>query len=348
MLRVVAESAYPALTPGPRVRVAALAPFLREHDVDLCFHPHVSDAEYRILGAAGSRRAKAAVVARCAGRVARRSRPPDALLMVHRLLSLVPVPGHDPPARVDVYDFDDALFEGSISAANRGFGALKRERERCLAHLRRARLVLAGNSYLASHAARHAQRVEIVPSCIDASALTPRTHSDVEIVTVGWIGSASTTPYLLEILPVLRAINARELRMRLLAVGAARLPAEPWIEQHAWSLAGEAQMLRRFDVGVMPLPDDRWTRGKCGYKLLQYFATGVPAVASPVGVNALLLERGGGRAASTPAQWRDALQELGRDASARRGAARSGRELAESEYSYQRWAPQVAAMLRSL
>ena len=348
MLHVLAESAYPTVAPSPRVRVAAFAPFLRDHDVDLRFRSNISAAEYRVLGGAGDHLGKARVVASCAVRVARRTRPPEGLLMVHRLLSLVPVPGHDPPARVDVYDFDDALFESSISTENRRFGPLKRERERCRAHLARARLVLAGNAYLATHARRHARRVEIVPSCIDASRQGARTHADVETVTVGWIGSASTTSYLTEILPVLRAINAGGVRMRLVAVGAAQLPAEPWIEQRPWTLATEAQLLSGFDIGVMPLPDDPWTRGKCGYKLLQYFAAGVPAVASPVGVNASLLAGGGGLAASGAAQWRAALEELAGDTNARREAGLAGRRLAVREYSYQRWAPELAALLRSL
>ena len=348
MLRVNAESAYPAITPGARVRVASFGPFLRAQDVDMTFVSHLSDDEYRTLSADGGRMQKAHVVARGVTRVMRRSRPPDALLLVHRLLSLVPVPRRDPPALVDVYDFDDALFVGSLSAANRGFGGLKREAERWRAHVRAARLVIAGNEYLAEHARRHGARVEVVPSCIDATALTPRRHDDVEVLTVGWIGSASTTPYLRELLGVLASINADRVRMKLLAVGAAQLPAAPWIEQQPWTLASEAELLARFDVGVMPLPDDPWTRGKCGYKLLQYFASGVPAVASAVGVNAALLSRGGGCAADTPAQWRRALEEFERDTAARREAGCAGRRLAEAEYSYQRWAPELAAMLRSL
>jgi len=348
VLRVVGESAYPVVTPGPRVRVASFQPFLHEHGVDLRFVSHLSDEEYRVLGADGARAQKAQVIARCAARVARRARPADALLMVHRLLSLVPVPARDPPRRVDVYDFDDAIFEGSISPTNRGFETLKREGQRCRAHLRRARLVIAGNEYLAAFARRHARRVEIVPSCIDAEAYAQRSHAAVETVTIGWIGSASTTPYLLEILPVLRAMNADGARVRLLAVGAARLPSEPWIERRPWSLGSEAALLSRFDIGVMPLPDDPWTRGKCGYKLLQYFAAGVPAVASPVGINATLLGRGGGLAAGTGHEWRRALEELRADPAARADAGRAGRRLAESEYSYQRWAPELAAMLHTL
>ena len=136
--------------------------------------------------------------------------------------------------------------------------------------------------------------------------------------------------------------------MKLLAVGAAQLPREHWIEQRAWTSRSEAQLLSRFDVGIMPLSDDPWARGKCGYKLLQYYAAGVPAVASPVGVNVALLERGGGIAAATSREWQAALTEFAHDPAARRDAGLAGRRLAEREYSYQHWAPELAALLRSL
>lgn len=348
MLRVNAESAYPTVTPGPRVRVANYAPFLGDHAVSLQFSSHISAGEYEVLSGPRSRLSKAVVIARCATRVAHRSRSSDALLMVHRLLSLIPVPGHDPPASVDVYDFDDALFLGSISTENRSFHWLKREAERCNAHLRKAALVLAGNEYLASYAKGHAKRVEILPSCVDPSAQPLRRHREVGVLTVGWLGSVTTAPYLREILPVFDAINHRGVLMKLVTVGADRLPDEPWLEQHPWSLQSEPEVLASFDVGVMPMPDDPWARGKCGYKLLQYYAAGVPAIASPVGVNRVLLERGGGMPASSPSEWRSALEELAHDPVARQQAGLAGRKLVESEFSYQRWAPVLAELLRSV
>lgn len=348
MLRVEAESAYPTVTPGPRVRVSAYAPFLLNQAVDLRFSSHLSADEYRMLGARGSRVNKTRVIATCAARLARRRRSPDALFMVHRLLSLVPLPTHDPPTHVDVYDFDDALFHGSISSQNYSFRFLKRERERCRGYLSRARLVLAGNAYLACYAQGHARRVEILPSCVDPSAQPLRGHAPVEVMTVGWMGSRSTVPYLLEILPVFQAINRGSLRMKLVTVGAGPLPAQPWLEQHQWTLGSEARLLASFDVGIMPLPDDPWTRGKCGYKLLQYFAAGVPAVASPVGVNRALLDRGGGIAVRSTDEWRVALEQFAQDVSARRQAGLQGRKLVEREYSYQRWAPELARLLRSM
>ena len=348
VLRVAAESAYPTLAPGPRVRVAAYAPFVARHGIELSFHSHVSDDEYRVLSGPDRRLAKTAVVARCAARVARRTRPADALVMAHRLLSLVPVPTRDPPARLDVYDFDDALFCDSISTQHGAFRALKREGERCEAHLRAARLVLAGNQYLASHAMLRAGRVEVVPSCVDPGTQPLRRHADVEVPTFGWLGSRSTAPYLHQVLGVFRAINRATVRMRLVTMGAGRLPAEPWLEQRPWKLEREAAMLSSIDAGIMPLPDDPWTRGKCGYKLVRYYAAGIPAVASPVGVNRALLRCGGGLAATTAKEWEAALESLAEDAGARREMGMAGRRLVEAEYSYQRWAPELAAMLRSI
>jgi glycosyltransferase involved in cell wall biosynthesis len=297
----------------------------------------------------GSPLQKLVIVARCARRVA--SQRPTAsgeLSMVHRLLSLVPIPGRDPASNVDVYDVDDALFVGSISAGNAAYRFLKRERERCDAYLSRARLVLAGNSYLAGYASRSASRVEVLPSCVDPSTQPVRAHRDVEVLTVGWLGSASTSVYLDAVIGVFESINRGAVRMKLVTVGASPLPSSPWLEQRAWSLATETTMLARFDVGIMPMPDDPWTRGKCGYKLLRYFSAGVPALGSPVGVNRALLAGGSGIAVETPAQWKAGLEEYASDWRVRQQAGASARRFVKAQYSYQRWAPELAAMLRSL
>ena len=98
----------------------------------------------------------------------------------------------------------------------------------------------------------------------------------------------------------------------------------------------------------MPLPDDEWTRGKCGYKLLQYFAAGVPAVASPVGVNRAIVGEERGMLASSNDDWFKALEMLVRDAQARREMGSNARQFVEAKYSYERWAPELAGMLKSL
>jgi glycosyltransferase involved in cell wall biosynthesis len=126
------------------------------------------------------------------------------------------------------------------------------------------------------------------------------------------------------------------------------VPPADWIEQRPWSLRRQADDLAEFDIGVMPLPDTDWARGKCGYKLLQYFAAGVPAVASPVGVSRTLLGDERGIPASTQDDWHAALDQLTRSATERAERGAAARKFAEREFSYQRWAPELASLMQSL
>jgi glycosyltransferase involved in cell wall biosynthesis len=328
--------------------VAGFAPYLAPHGVALAHRPALSDDDYALLQSSASPARKAAAVARSAARAVLARRPAHELLLVHRLRLMAPLPGFDPPSDLDVYDLDDALFLGSAAAVNRRFAWAKQEARRCVACLRRARLVLAGNAFLAEHARRYAARVEIVPSCVAPEHQSLREHGDRELLTVGWMGSQSTSAYLAPVLPVLARLNAGGVRMRLVVVGAALGAREPWIEERAWSLQTQASDLASFDVGIMPLRDSPWARGKCGYKLLQYFAAGVPAIASPVGVNGALVGDDRGLLADSASEWERALTQLAADAGERRQRGAAARAFVERDYSYARWAPELAAMLRSV
>ena len=330
-----------------RVRVAAYVPLLRGHGISLEYRPTLTGREYAVLGSDAPAIRKAAIVLGSAVRVARRE-PDHDLRLVHRLRLLSPVPGLDPPRRLDAYDLDDALFLGSPAEVNRRFQWAKQEARRCIAYLRRARLVIAGNSFLAGHAQEYAKRVAVVPTCVDPRRQPARIHAPADVVTVGWIGSRTTSPYLEPVLPVLAALNGSRLRARLVVVGAITTMRAPWIEHRPWSLEREPRDLASFDIGIMPLPDTDWARGKCGYKLLQYFSAGVPAVASPVGVAKELVASERGVLAATPEEWRLALNQLIGDADERRERGAAARAFAERDYSYTRWAPELAGLLRSL
>jgi glycosyltransferase involved in cell wall biosynthesis len=246
-LRILGETAYPAIVPSARVRVAAFAPFLREHGVSLEHFPALTDEQYGLLASRASAPRKAAVLARAAVRAAGR-RPAHDLLLVHRLRLLAPLPGLDPPRRLDVYDLDDALFLGSAAAVNRGFAWAKQEARRCVAALRRARLVLAGNAFLAARSREHATRVEIMPSCVDPERQPPREHADAEVVTIGWIGSSSTSPYLADVLPVIARLHDRGVGVRLTTVGAGSAGALACLAAVVAGLAGRGpRELRRRD-----------------------------------------------------------------------------------------------------
>ena len=208
--------------------------------------------------------------------------------------------------------------------------------------------MIAGNEYLASRAREHADRVEVIPSCVDPPTQPTHQHGEREVVRVGWIGSRSTAAYLERCLPAMERLNRSGTRAELVLVGAGTRHRAPWIRSHAWSLSSEKELLASFDIGIMPLPDDDWTRGKCGYKLLQYFAAGVPAVASPVGVNRRLLGNERGILASSADEWLEALDRLVADPAMREEMGRNARRFAEAEYSYRCWAPRLAELLKAL
>jgi glycosyltransferase involved in cell wall biosynthesis len=349
-LCVSGETAYPRTAAGSRVRVASFVPFLREHSVDLEYRPTLSEPDYEVIRSSAPAARKAAVLARSTARLA--GRGGGVVRLVHRFRSLLPAPGLDPPRRVDVYDFDDAIFLGSMHAlqasrVNARFGWAKRERQRSLAYLRRAAVVVAGNAFLADHARSYARRVEVIPSCVDPESQPLQDHGEREVVTVGWLGSPSTSAYLRSALPAFERVNGDRLRARLVLVGADRSIDAPFVEHRPWSLERERSDLASFDIGIMPVVDDDWGRGKCGYKILQYFSAGVPAIASPVGVNPSLVGNERGLLAVSVDDWERALEELVGDAAARRDAGRAARELAQREYSYRRWAGPLAELLIS-
>jgi glycosyltransferase involved in cell wall biosynthesis len=156
-----------------------------------------------------------------------------------------------------------------------------------------------------------------------------------------WLGSPSTEPFLCHIAPALLAEHRRSgLRLRVISAGTAPLgDLDAMTDRVAWAPSVAERTLASADVGLMPLPDDPWTRGKCGYKLLQYAAAGLPVIGSPVGVNNEVLRELGGLGATTTAEWADALR-LVVDGSEDERAAMGARALSgvEREFSFRRWA----------
>jgi len=347
-IRVLAETGDPLTAAGPRVRVAAFAPFLAPEGIGLRLCSSLTPDEYAVIASSSGAIRKAGVAARAAVRLLRRQRDPQEITLVHRLRFPLPIPGLDAAGPPDVYDLDDALFVDS-RLGNRRYGTLKQEARRCVTYMRGSGVVVVGNAYLADEARQHNTRVEVVPSCVEPLRQPVRAHEDRPVIVVGWIGSSSTSSYLADILPVFERLNRRGTRLRLVTVGATLDYQAPWLERRRWSLRTEGRDLADFDIGIMPLPDDPWTRGKCGYKLLQYFSAGVPAIASPVGVNMDLIgqdERG--MLAKTPADWMAAIECLARDAQARRELGMAARAFVERDFSYQRWAPVLADIVRSV
>jgi len=229
-----------------------------------------------------------------------------------------------------VFDFDDAISMRDSTAPRRR--SLQRQ-WRFARTVRGARAVIAGNDYLAALARPYHDHVTVVPTAIDLCEYPPGAAA-VEPV-VGWMGSRSNLPYLHAVLPAIAAARRREPRLRLLVVSDGKLGAgDGFVVERVWSRATELADLRSFQIGIMPLPDDAWTRGKCGLKLLQYGAASLPALCSPVGVNGEIVQHGvNGMHAATMGEWSDALCVLLADTGLRQRLAAAARRHVEEKYS---------------
>mgnify|MGYP006277700703 CR=1 FL=1 len=219
--------------------------------------------------------------------------------------------------------------------------------------MKNAALVVAGNSYLAGRAkSAGARHIEIVPTVIDLNrypAVDDKPDKNDGPLVVGWIGTPKTSRYLHPLQSVFESLQS-QFNVRFAAVGATRkslgnLPVEPW----QWSEDTEVDSIRKFDIGIMPLEDSPWERGKCGYKLIQYMACGLPVVASPVGVNCEIVEpRVNGFLASGNDQWHESLASFLTDAQSRKEMGKNGRNKVGSSYCLQAQAPRLEKLLRQL
>jgi glycosyltransferase involved in cell wall biosynthesis len=244
-----------------------------------------------------------------------------------------------------VVDYDDAVFhyyDIHSSAFVRAVLGHKIDRV-----MRNSALVIAGNSYLGDRArAAGARNVEILPSVVDLEKLRPGEEHPRSDFTVGWIGSPSTEHYL-SLLRDPLATLCRDGRTRVVAIGARRvaLAGVPF-EIKPWTETDESAVLNSFDVGVMPLIDSPWERGKCGHKLIKYMACALPVVASPVGVNGAIVQHGvNGFLASSPDEWVSALSQLRDNPPLARAMGREGRKTVERDYCTAVTAPKLAALL---
>ncbi len=247
-----------------------------------------------------------------------------------------------------VLDYDDAVFHSYDRNRN---GLVRLFLGRRLDKLMSsARLVVAGNAYLAQRATdAGASWVEKIPTTIDLLRYQgARSSNGIEgrAPCVVWIGSPSTVRYLSDLSEVLIALS-KQVRFRLRVIGGQLVIPGLDVECVKWSEESEVQAISEGDVGIMPLRDSYWERGKCGYKLIQYMACGLPVVASPVGVNVEIVSNGvNGFLASSSTEWVDSLKNLLVDPVLRKQMGASGYDRVEEKYCIQQVGPRLTALLR--
>jgi glycosyltransferase involved in cell wall biosynthesis len=206
--------------------------------------------------------------------------------------------------------------------------------------------VVAGNEYLAAMFRERGRDVTVLSTCLDPAHYRVKAHADARPINLVWIGSKSTLPYVEQHVEAIR-LAALRVPLKLITIADRGLenPGFP-VEHVPWSYEGEADALVRGDIGIAPTPCDRWTLGKCGFKIIQYMAAGLPSIASPVGANAEIVRVGEtGLLAETPQQWADAIVQLAGDVEMRRRMGGAARAIAEREYSLTRAADTWARLL---
>jgi glycosyltransferase involved in cell wall biosynthesis len=245
-----------------------------------------------------------------------------------------------------IYDFDDAFYlkykVGRLSALRPVLG------NKFDTVMQGAAAITAGNRTLASYARVNNKQTHLLPTVVDTLRYTPLPHAANAQFTVGWIGSPSTAFYLAELAGPL-AILARDGPVRLIVIGG-KAPQIPGVsvEEVAWSEQLEVEQLNSFDVGVMPLPDDDWARGKCAFKLIQYMACGVPVIASRVGANVDVVTADCGVLVASEQEWVDALRLLRDQPGRRKAMGVVARLRAEEKYSLSRNLPILAQVIRQV
>lgn len=340
-------------SPGQRFRIEQWEPILRESGVEITYAPFETEDLRSVLHSPGNILAKIGAVTR--NMKCRRGELADLrgfdLIYLFREAALLGPPWFERKAarsRVPVvFDFDDAIFHSYKSPSNGYLSYLKfpgKTAEICRLSTR----IMAGNDYLADYAREYNENVTIVPTTIDTDKYKLMDKAEPDVITIGWSGSFSTIQHLDTIRDVLQELaETEEFRLRVIGASIYKIPGVD-VEAMQWRSRTEIDDLAAIDIGLMPLPDDNWSKGKCGLKALQYMALGIPTICSPVGVNSTIIRDGeNGFLAADKAEWVEKIKLLAHAPELRRKIGIAGRETVEREYSAKVIAPKVAEIFRS-
>ena len=211
--------------------------------------------------------------------------------------------------------------------------------------------VIAGNQYLKSHALPYNKNINIIPTAIDTSRYTIKDYSlDKKKVTIGWIGSKSSIPFLKVLTPAFDhlANQYKNIELKIICNDFFECNKMPVIKK-MWALEDENSDLQDIDIGLAPLPNHEWTKGKCATKLLQYLSVGIPVVSSPVGVHNEIIREGiNGLFAASIKEWIEKIDFLIKDRSSRERMGLEGRKTVESSYSLKANIPKFIDVIKGI
>lgn len=334
-MKVLLLTRYSRMGASSRLRSFQYLPWLAEAGMTVDTQALFDDSYLRRLYAEG-RTAWGRVLAGYLERLARlfEARQYELLILEKELFPWLPALGERLLQGLGVpfvVDYDDAIFHQYELSRNPLKRLLANKIDRVMAA---ASVVVCGNDYLADRArAAGARQVATIPTSVNLTRYPLRLPRPSAMVRVGWVGTPRTVHYLDMLAPVLKQL-AERLPLELVVVGAQfKLPGLA-VQCLPWSEADEADLISEFDIGVMPLADSPWERGKCAYKLIQTMACGRPVIGSRVGANCSVVEHGGnGFLASDEGEWRQALETLAQDPNLRLELGLAGRRTVQERYS---------------
>lgn len=348
MIKVLGLGLYGPQAAGTRYRLMQYGPGLRRHGISLEVKALLGD-NYVRKTFAGERYPFSSLMGDYLDRVGLllRQRSYDIAILHLELFPLLPGIIESRLLTIPyIYDLDDAFFLKYRADRFKRVSFLLKDKFDPI--VSRAAVVTAGNQYLVDYARQWNPETVWVPTVVDTDRYIHSPNNCDSVFTIGWIGSPSTSVHLSKLIEPLADLG-KEGPVRLVVIGG-RCPAIEGVDvvHLSWSEAKEVSMINTFDVGVMPLFDDDWTRGKCALKLLQYMACALPVVASPVGANLNVVSAGCGFLAEGPEAWCDSLRRLRNDSSLRRSMGEMGRRRAEDLYSLRSALPTMVKTIKSV
>jgi glycosyltransferase involved in cell wall biosynthesis len=342
-------------SPGQRYRLEQWEPLLRERGVDITFASFEDEELHALLYKRGMMGKKLQLVTRGLGRrlsLVRKVKGYDLVYILREAALLGPPVFERLIAQSGVpvvFDFDDAIFVSYRSPSN-GYLSYLKFASKTKTICRIASHVMVGNPYLAEYARQVNDRVTVIPTTIDTEKYrVPARKEKTGPTVIGWTGSHSTVQHLDTMRGALKKLAEQE-SFRLRVIGTPSYECAPVdVEAMPWRAETELEDLSEIDIGMMPLPDDRWSKGKCGLKALQFMALGIPTICSPVGVNTdIIQDDQNGFIAATEDEWVDKLSRLLRSAELRRRLGDAGRATVEEKYSAITQTPRVYEIFKSV
>ena len=353
-LSVCALVPYPVDTaPSQRFRIEQWMPYLKAQGISMDILPFADKKLMQLLRESDRRPSKALALTT---RMARRLLDVAAIsrydvVFIHRAICMAgPATLERIAARLGrpiIFDFDDAIFLLHTAETNRRFGWMKFP-GKTAAICRLSSHIIVGNSFLADYAGRYNSNVTVIPSSVDTARFRPASKaSENRRIIVGWTGSSTSQTYLEMFAPVLKElVMCRDVELRVHSDREPLLPRVPFVWR-PWSADTEVEELSQFDIGIMPMPDDLWARGKCAMKALLYMSMEIPTVCSDIGANQDVINHGeNGFLATTAEEFLAHVVALIDDRSLRDRIGKTARRTVEEFYSVHQCVELFARVVR--